>query len=323
MTDAPVILITRFAPLKYFGELSKEARFIQGPSSGMMPRDEVLRRAGEANVVVNSTELRVDEEFLDAAPRLKLVANLAAGYNNLDLELLSRRGVWAANCPDEFTEATAEWTIGLLLNVARNGIEADNFVRSGRWRLGTDAFDQWNRIGLAGKTLGIIGYGRIGRAVATRARAFGMRVVYFNRSSVDEPDYRPLDQLLAESDVVSMHVPLTDETRHLINRARLAKMKRGALFLNVSRGRTVDEKALADALHSGHLNGAGLDVFENEPEPHPDLLSAPKTVFSPHFAAGTPETIAAAWSRMVKNIVRVFRGEPPIAALNTLRRPPF
>ena len=312
------VLCTRRAPTGLFGGLADKIRFIQGPPDGMMPREEVLRRVGPANVVINSTELEVDEELLDAAPNLKLVANVAAGFNNFDPALLKERGVWATNCPDEFTDSTAEWAIGLLLAVARSGPEADAFIRAGRWKLGTDAFDEWNRIGLAGKTLGIIGYGRIGRAVAVRARAFGMRVVFYNRSSRDDPDYRPLDTLLAESDVVSLHVPLTDTTHHLIGREALARMKPGALLINTSRGKTVDEAALAEALHSGRLGGAGLDVFENEPGIHPDLLTAPGTVFSPHFAAGTPETIIAAWHRVAENVRLVYEGKPPKTPLNSL-----
>lgn len=313
--QTPVILATRCAPLKAFGELARSARFIHGPRKGLMPREEVLRRIGEADVLINYAEIRADEEFLAAAARLKLIVNMSAGFDNLDLDLLDRRGVWAANCPEAFAEPTAEWTFGLLLNVARNGILADAHVREGRWKddLGCEG---WQRTGLAGKTLGIVGFGRIGRAVRKRAEAFGMRVLVHRRTEIDDPAWRPLDVLLAESDVVSLHVPLTKETHHLIDRDRLFRMKPGAILINVGRGKTVDEAALAEALHSGHLSGAGLDVFEDEPRIHPDLLTAPRTVLSPHFAAATAEAITAAWRMAAECIVKVLHGERPPGALS-------
>ncbi len=312
----PTILTTLYATADGPSPLGPDVQLIQGKATGLMPRGDVLARVGPADVLVNCSELKVDDELLDAAGRLKIVVNLSAGIDNLDLDLLARRGIWAVNSPDQFTESTAEWAFGLLLAVTRQVLEADRFVRSGQWQIGNMKLGLYKSMCLSDKTLGVIGYGRIGRAVARRAEAFGMRVLFHSPSAKDDPSYRPLDELLAASDVVSLHVPLTETTRHLVNRDTLARMKPGAIFINTSRGKTVDEAALAAALHAGHLGGAGLDVFENEPNIHPDLLTAPNTVLSPHMGAGTLKSIADCWCLAAENIALVLAGKPPKEPLN-------
>jgi glyoxylate reductase len=224
--------------------------------------------------------------------------------------------VWATNVPDAFTAATADATLGLLLCLARRLAEADRYVRSGRWE--EDGFrpGAWDGLLLAGKTLGVVGYGAIGQAVARRARAFDMPVIYHRRRQSADPDHRPLDALLAESDVVSLHVPLTDQTRHLINAARLQQMKRGALLVNMARGPVVDEAALAAALESGHLAGAALDVFEHEPRVTPALLGMPQVVLAPHLGGGTTES--RSWARLTcaRNVAAILQGRQPPDAVN-------
>ena len=222
----------------------------------------------------------VDAAFLDrVGPQLRVVAHYAAGTDNIDLEAARARGLVVANTPDVLTAATAELTVALLLGLVRRVAEGDRLVRRREpWRiaptfmLGT---------GLAGKTLGVVGYGRIGRETARLAAAFGMRVVYTRRT--------PLDDLLAEADVVSLHVPLTDETRHLIGAEALRRMKRSAVLLNTSRGPVVDEAALVVALEAGEIAGAALDVFEHEPEVHPGLLDRDDVVLAPHLGSATAE----------------------------------
>jgi glyoxylate reductase len=226
----------------------------------------------------------VDAALLDAAgPQLRVVAQHAVGFDNVDLEAATERGVVVTNTPDVLTAATAEFTLALLLALVRRVAEGDRLVRArGPWSweptamLGT---------GLAGKTLGLVGRGRIGGEVARLAGAFGMRVMHTSRSGG-----LPLVQLLPEADVVSLHVPLTAETRHLIDAAALERMGPRALLVNTSRGPVVDESALADALEAGTIAGAALDVFEHEPEVEPRLLSLPNVVLTPHVASATVET---------------------------------
>ena len=261
-----------------------------------MPRERVLELAPGLHGIINQAELRVDEELLDAAPQLKIVANVAIGVDNLDLDLMARRGVWATNVPAAFVASTADCTIALLLSLLRRIPQADAYVRSGRWL--SDGFQPgvWDGALLAGKTLGIIGYGRIGQAVARRARAFDMRVIFHSRTRSQDDAYRALDELLAEADVVSLHVPLSADTRHLIDADKLARMKPGAYLLNMARGPVVQERALAAALQSGKIAGAALDVFELEPEVHPALLEMSNVVLTPHIGGGTQESRAEARS---------------------------
>jgi glyoxylate reductase len=238
---------------------------------------------------------RVGERVFQAAPGLRIVANCAVGVDNVDLAAARRRGVIVTNTPGVLTEDTADLTWALLLAAARRVAEADAYVRAGRftgWR--PDAFLGRS---LAGATLGVVGAGRIGRAVLARAAAFGMRRIYASRSPLPAAveaelgaERRALPRLLAEADFVSLHLPLTADTHHLIDAAALAAMKPGAFLINTSRGPVVDEAALAAALASGRLAGAGLDVFEREPAVHPDLLAQPAAVLAPHIGSATGAT---------------------------------
>lgn len=291
------------------------AEVVMGPADGhLMPRAEVLRLAADADAIVNQAELRVDAELLDAAPRLKIVANVALGTDNLDLELMARRGLWATNAPEAFVDATADCTLGLLLGVARRLHEADAYIRAGHW----SGFQPgvWDGILLRGKTLGIVGLGKIGRAVAQRATAFGMRILGHSRRACADGSGVSLDTLLAESDVVSVHVPLTPETRHLFGPREFALMKGGAILLNMSRGRVVDEAALVQALESGHLAGAGLDVFAKEPQVHPALLRMPNVLLTPHIGGGTRESRLAARQLCAQNVALVLQNREPATPVN-------
>jgi glyoxylate reductase len=253
----------------------------------------------------------VDAALLDAAgPQLRVVAQHAVGFDNVDLEAATERGVVVTNTPDVLTAATAEFTLALLLALVRRVAEGDRLVRAGgpwSWEptamLGT---------GLAGKTLGLVGRGRIGGEVARLAGAFGMWVVHTSRSGG-----LPLAQLLSEADVVSLHVPLTAETRHLIDAAALERMGPQALLVNTTRGPVVDESALADALEAGTIAGAALDVFEREPEVEPRLLSLPNVVLTPHVASATVEAREAMGMLCVDALRAVLlEGRAPENALN-------
>jgi len=245
-------------------------------------------------------------------PELKIVANCATGVDNVDLVAAEMNGVIVTNTPDVLTEAVADFTWAMILTITRRVSEGERLVRSGRW--GGWALDQLLGMELRGKQLGLVGTGRIARAVATRAGAFGMRVVFAARRHIDsfDGDLISLDRLLVSSDVVSLHVPLTPETTHLIDRKSLARMKRSAYLINTSRGPVVDEEALAWALQNHLLAGAALDVYEREPAVHPDLLQLENVLLVPHLGSATTETRTAMADLAAENVLAVLAGRPPM-----------
>jgi glyoxylate reductase len=250
----------------------------------------------------------VDERMLDLLPSLRLVANYGAGYDLVDVEACRRRGVAVTNTPGVTSAATADLAFGLILAVRRRIGVGDSFVRSGRWESGW-ADEPLTGDEIAGSTLGVVGLGRIGSAVAQRARGFEMRVLFTRSHSEDDPAYRPLADLLAESDVVSLHVPLTDETRQLINAERLALMRDGTCLINTARGPIVDETALVAELVSGRLY-AGLDVFADEPNVPPELFDLHNLVMTPHLGTATRATREAMTRVLVDNLLAAEAGRP-------------
>jgi glyoxylate reductase len=267
------------------------------------PPDAFLARAQQADALLTTVTDKVDGAFLDQAPSVKAIANLAVGTDNIDLEAAKQRGIPVGNTPGVLTDATADIAFALLLAVARRIVEGDREVREDRWApwhpshmLGGDLADQ---------TLGIIGWGRIGQAMARRGEGFGMRVVHHSRSSGI-----PLDELLETSDYVSLHTPLTPETRHLMGAEQFARMKPTAYFVNTSRGGTVDQVALREALENGEIAGAGLDVTDPEPLPADDpLLSAPNLVVVPHVGSATVRTRSRMADLAVDNLLAALAGE--------------
>lgn len=278
-----------------------------------IPRDELLARAAGKQALVCLLTDAIDAAVLDAAgPSLKIVANVAVGYNNIDVAACRARGVVATNTPDVLTNACADFTWGLILAITRRLGEGERVVRAGRWA--GWGLDYMLGMELRGKQLGIVGMGRIGQAVAEKAPAFGMRVAYAARKpvAVTGAEHMPLDKLLATSDVVSLHCPITDETRHLIDQKALLRMKRTAYLINTARGPVVDEAALAWALAEGRLAGAALDVYEREPIVHPDLLPLENVLLIPHLASATTETRTAMADLAVSNALAVLAGQPPL-----------
>jgi glyoxylate reductase len=245
---------------------------------------------------------RIDEAFL-ATPGLRGLATVSVGLDHIDLAAAERYRIPIAYTPDVLTEATADLTFALLLGAARRLGESERYLRAGRWQ--SWSFDLLLGTDVHGKTLGIIGPGRIGRAVARRADGFGMRVLFAGR------DRSELERVLAESDFVAVTVPLSESTRHLIGPAELARMKQGAILVNTSRGPVVDEAALAESLASGHLGGAGLDVFENEPHVHPALLACENALMVPHIASATRETRDGMARLACRGLAQILRGERP------------
>jgi glyoxylate reductase len=280
----PGIFASRRFPPRVREELERSFELDLHDSEWPLEREELLRRvAGRDGLMLMLTD-RVDDELLDAAgPQLRIVANYAVGVNNIDLDACRRRGVVVSNTPDVLTEATAELTIALMLALLRRVAEGDRLIRRGeRWVWGPNLM--LGR-GLGGLTLGLVGHGRIGQAVERLAVGHGMRVAWSSRDRG-----QPLDTLLADSDVVSLHLPLTEETHHLIDSAALALMKPTAVLVNTSRGPIVNEGALVEALADGRIAGAALDVFEHEPEVHPGLLELENVVLVPHLGSATEET---------------------------------
>jgi glyoxylate reductase len=275
------------------------------------PTELAGRVAGKDALVCTVTD-RIDASVIDAGADLKVIANVAVGYNNIDVAHARSRGIVVTNTPDVLTETVADFTWALILAIARRLAEGDRLIRRGQWR--GWAFDLMLGTDLKGKQLGLVGFGRIGRAVAAKAAAFGMRVAYTGptRRDASAADFMSFDRLLHTSDVVSLHVPLTDATRHLVDGRALARMKRSAYLVNTSRGPVVDEAALAWALQQHLIAGAALDVFENEPAVHPDLLGLENVLLVPHLGSATSETRAAMARLAVENVLAVLSGRPPL-----------
>jgi glyoxylate reductase len=295
----------------------------RSPHDRPLSTDELHAAIAGADAAVTLLHDKVDGALLDAAgPQLKVVANVAVGYDNIDVAAATERGVLITNTPGVLTDATADIALALILIVTRRLGEGERLVRSGEtWSW--DMFFLLGR-GLAGKVLGVIGLGAIGQATARRALAFGMRIAYAAprraTASVEEQlgaaRHLPLDELLGVSDVVSIHCPLTPETRHLIDARRLAQMRPEAFLVNTARGPIVDEAALVDALARGAIAGAGLDVFEHEPEVHPGLLELENVVLLPHLGSATIETRTAMGVLAARNVIAVLNGERPLTAVN-------
>ncbi|HEX7039112.1 MAG TPA: D-glycerate dehydrogenase [Trueperaceae bacterium] len=311
------VFVTRRLPAAGLAPLREAGLVVEvHDSDEAIPREELLRRAAGASALITLVSERVDDELLDAAgPALRVVANYAVGYDNVDVAACARRGVAVANTPDVLTEATADLAFALLLAAARRLVEGDALVRGGRWTGWQPG--QLLGVPVAGATLGLVGMGRIGSAVARRARGFGMRVLYHNRrrdaAAEDElgVTYAALDDLLRESDLVSLHVPLTAETRHLIGARELALMKETAVLVNTSRGPVVDEAALAEALRAGRPFAAGLDVFEREPAVEPALLELPNVVLAPHIGSATVAARTEMALLCARAVVDVLAGRTP------------
>jgi glyoxylate reductase len=284
------------------------------------PREEVLQRVKDKEGLICLLTEKVNEELLRAAPKLRIAANVAVGFDNIDVAACTKRGVVATNTPGVLDETTADFAWTLLMAVARRLSEGEALARSGNWKnwdldqlVGTDVW---------GKTLGIVGFGRIGRAVARRASGFQMKVIYTDAVRAAEglekelkAEFRDMNPLLAESDFVSLHVPLLPETRHLFDMPKFHRMKPTAFLINTARGPVVDEAALVAALEAGKIAGAGLDVYENEPSIHPGLKRA-NVVLAPHIASASLETRTKMSCIAAENVVALFTGKRPPNILN-------
>jgi glyoxylate reductase len=314
----PTVYVSRRALPSVAAELERSFDLAVHDSDWPPDRDELLAAAAGRDGLLVTTSDRIDEELLDAAgPQLRVVANFGVGFDNVDLDAATERGILVSNTPGVLTRATAEFTIALLLDLRRRVSEGDRLVRTGKPWILAPGFMLGR--GLEGCTLGIVGLGRIGSDVARLAEAFGMRIVYTSRTPVSDAPYPYLafEELLTGADIVSLHCPLTPETRHLIGAPELRLMRPEALLVNTTRGPVVDEAALAAALTDGEIAGAALDVYEREPEVHPDLLPLPNVVLAPHLGSATWEAREAMGMLCVEALRAVLLdGRTPANALN-------
>ncbi|HOK81123.1 MAG TPA: D-glycerate dehydrogenase [bacterium] len=314
------VFVTRMIPEPAIELLKKTCEVEVNGEDRVLKKDELLDKVKGKDAVLCLLTDTIDDEVLKAADRCKIFANYAVGYNNIDVESATRRKIIITNTPGVLTDATGDLAWALLFAVARRVVEADAFTRQGKFKgwapqlfLGQD---------ITGKTLGVIGAGRIGSNFAKKSKGFSMRILYYDvkRDLEFEQEAKAvfvdLDTLLKEADFVSIHVPLVPETRHLIGARELSLMKKNAILINTSRGPVVDEKALVNALKEGKIWGAGLDVYENEPDIEPELLNLANVVLLPHIASATYETRTKMALMAAENILAVFRGETPPNIVN-------
>lgn len=301
--DRPRVLVTRRIPSGVLSRLEEACSVDLHDTQEALPAEELKARVRDKDGLICVLTDRVDDGVLAAGERLKVVSNIAVGYDNIDVAAARQRGITVTNTPDVLTEATAELTWALILAAARRIAEGDRLVRRGGWKGWTLEFMLGTE--LRGKQLGIIGRGRIGRAVAAKAPAFGMTAV-FGKEDMS------LDELLVSSDVISIHTSLRPETRHLIDRRALARMKRTAILVNTARGPVVDEEGLAWALQERLIAAAALDVYEREPIVHEALLGMENVVLAPHLGSATRETRTAMIDLAARNVIAVVQGRPPL-----------
>lgn len=317
----PKIFLARPIPQSVIDRLSAESELTFNSEDRTLTQGEIIAGAQGCDGLLSTGNDRIDAAVLDACPSLKIVSNFAVGYDNIDVAAATDRGIPVTNTPDVLTEATADIAFGLLIAAARRFTEGEAMVRNGKWKgfgplllLGTD---------LHGTTLGVVGFGRIGKAVARRAHGFGMRVIYWNRTRLSAEaekelrvEYRERNEVISKADFISLNVASTPDTRHLIDEAALTCMKSTAILVNTARGPVVDEKALARALHAGTIAAAGLDVFEQEPKVEPELLTAPNCTVLPHLGSATVQTRTRMGMIAADNLLARLSGKRPPNCVN-------
>ncbi|HZX10928.1 MAG TPA: D-glycerate dehydrogenase [Acidobacteriota bacterium] len=319
----PKALITKKLLPEAMEYLEKHIHYEVAGTDQYPSKEEIISRIKDKQGLISLLVDKIDKEVIDAAPDLKIIANCAVGYNNIDVKYATTKGIYVTNTPGVLTDTTADLTWALILSTARRIPQADQFTKDKKYK--NWELDLFLGKDLTGKQLGIIGMGRIGRAVALRAQPFKLKTVYTdpNRLTPDEEKkykvrYLPLEKLLKTSDIITIHTALTKDTHHLISRKNIHLMKKQAMLVNVSRGPVVEEKALAEALEKGDLWGAGLDVYENEPEIEEKLLSLDKVVLLPHIGSAGYETRLKMSMMAAKNLVHVLSGKKPLNPVNKI-----
>ena len=315
------ILITGHLPKEVIFRLEEKYQVEMNHEDRPMDRLKLLKSIGNKTGLLPMITDRIDEEALDMAPQLRMIANFGVGYNNIDVKAATSRGIMVSNTPGVLTDATAELAFALILAASRRVVEGDRMVREGRFQFWAPMLFLGREV--TGKTLGIVGLGEIGKAVARIAGSFHMRILYYQRHQLDPAEeselaveYTDLETLLMTSDIVSLHVPLTEETRHLIGEKELSHMKTKSFLINTSRGPVIDEAALVSALKEGKIGGAGLDVYEHEPSLTPGLTELDNVVLLPHVGSGTHEARFRMGSLAVENLIAGMEGRMPPNLVN-------
>ncbi len=322
MDRKPRLLVARAVFPETLERLAQHFEVIPNPTDEVWSHEEFVRRLQDVDALLATGTQRIDAAVLAACPRLRVCATMTVGYNNFDLPAMSAAGVLGTNTPDVLTETTADFGFALLMATARRVTESEHFLRAGKWDRW--AYDMFAGAEVHGSTLGILGMGRIGQGIAKRgAHGFGMNVIYHNRSRLDaateaecKASYVSKEQLLREADHLVLVLPYSPESHHAIGEAELAQMKPTATLVNVARGGIVDDAALARALRDRRIAGAGLDVFEGEPKVHPDLLTVPNVVLTPHIASATVRTRRAMADLAADNLIAFATGAKPPTPLN-------
>ena len=309
----PKVYVTRKLPKKAMEMIDKECDMEVNPHDRVMTREELETAIQGIDGLLCLLTDKIDAELLDLNPDLQVIANYAVGYNNIDIEACTERNILVSNTPGVLSDTTADFAWALLMATSRRIVEGDKFARAGKYNgwgpmlmLGGDIYN---------KTLGIIGLGRIGKKVAKRASGFNMNKIYYNRTKLTseeekkfDVEYAEFEELLKTSDFISLHVPLTDSTRHLIGKKELEMMKKTAYLINTSRGPVIDESALADALKNNEIAGAGLDVYEEEPKIHPGLIDLDNVVLNPHIASASIDTRTKMGTMAAENLIVGLKG---------------
>lgn len=318
----PKILVPYTLPEEGLKPLKEHFEVIYPANKQAFSSDEIMEKITEADGYL-AINVPVNAETIDAAPKLKIIANYGVGYDSIDVDYATEKGITVTNTPTAVTEATAETAFGLMLSLMRKITYCDRKLRGDRSDFTWGMLQKHTGNSLYGKKLGIIGMGRIGRAVARRAITFGMQTVYYQRHQLFDhfenqanATYLPLDQLLEQSDVISLHTPLTDSTHHLLGTKELERMKPGAFIINTARGPVIDEQALVRRLQEGKLAGAGLDVFEEEPHISEELLTMENVVLTPHIGTETIEARTAMAHEATRNLIAFFEGKIPPHVVN-------
>ncbi len=314
------VYITRNVSLMPVELLEKDFEVIISPEDRTLSKEELKENIKDVDAVITQLTNVVDEDVLENAKKLKVIANYAVGFNNIDIDEATKRGIQVTNTPGVLSDTTAELAWALLFAVTRRVLEGDRYVREGKW----DAFFPTLLLGqdVTGKTLGIIGAGRIGKAFAKKSIGFDMKILYYNRSRDYEFEndynakYVDKETLLKESDILSLHVPLTAETKHMLGKKEFKMMKKTAIVINTARGPVIDEKALVAALKEGEIWGAGLDVYENEPTLEEELKQLDNVVLTPHIGSASTETRTKMAKMVVDNVIAVLNGKDPITPVN-------
>ena len=318
----PKVYVTRELPERGLRIIKKNFDAEVWPEYGPPPKKVIIEKAKNVDALATLLSDKMDAEVFDAAPNLRIIAQMAVGFDNIDVQEATRRGIYVTNTPEVLTDTTADFAWALLMAVARRVVEADKYVRTGQWKVGWHPSMMRGR-DVYGTTIGIVGAGRIGYAVAKRAKGFDMKVIFYDVIPRPEMERElgakrvELDELLKEADFVSIHVPLMKETYHLMNAEKLKLMKKTAYLINNARGPIVDEKALYEALKEGRIAGAGLDVFEQEPTPVDNqLLKLDNIVAAPHISSASHETRSKMAEMVAENLVAFFDGKKPPNLVN-------